>query len=179
MGGVAKGLLDAPCGRPIVARTRALVEAEGARCVLVGEHPAYAELGIPIVSDDPCASGPLAGLLALLEFTAKTEGNSGMALAIACDMPQLTPAFVHRLLTAPAAPVVAPRRWHVARGWLWEPLAARYDPNVVLASARAFALRGERRLQSLLDEVGVVPLTLEPGDDHALVDWDSPTDIVR
>lgn len=179
MGGAAKGLLHAPCGRPIVLRTRSIVEAVGAVCVLVGAHPAYAELGLSFLPDDPAGSGPLGGLLALLQLTRLTLGESGTAIAIACDMPQLTTDLIHRLLAAPPSPVVAPRRHHAERGWLWEPLIARYDPGAVLPGARAFAARGGTRLQSLLDELGASPLPPELGDAAALVDWDTPADTVR
>lgn len=177
MGGAAKGLLAAPGGQPIVVRTRSIVEALGGTCVLVGAHPAYGELDLPVLPDDPTATGPLAGLLALLAFSRRdTKKEPRSTLAIACDMPALTSDFVHRLLTAPQAPVVAPRRHRTDRGWLWEPLIARYDPDAVLPKARAFAARGGSRLQSLLDEVGASPLALEHGDDDALVDWDTPAD---
>jgi molybdopterin-guanine dinucleotide biosynthesis protein A len=179
MGGAAKGLLPAPGGRPIVLRTRSIVEAVGGVSVLVGAHPAYAELGLSVLPDDSAATGPLAGLLALLQFTWLTLGESGRALAIACDMPHLTTDLIHRLLAASSSAVVAPRRHHPERGWLWEPLIARYDPGAVLPGARAFAARGGTRLQSLLDELGASALPPELGDAAALVDWDTPADTVR
>lgn len=177
MGGAAKGLLEAPEGGAIVLRTKALVEAAGARPVLVGAHPAYRDLGLPIVPDDPSTEGPLAGLLALLAHAHASLAHAP-ALAIACDLPHLTEGLLARLLAAPPAPVVAPRRRHPDRGWLWEPLCARYDPAAMLPLARAHAASRRSRLQSLLDEAGAVPLALEPADDDALTDWDTPSDVV-
>jgi molybdopterin-guanine dinucleotide biosynthesis protein A len=177
MGGLAKGLLVAPDGAPIVLRTRRLAEAAGAVCFLVGDHPAYRELGLPVLADDPSATGPLAGLLSLLRTAA-----GGYALALACDMPQLTGDLIGRLASAPPSAVVAPRRRHRGepeKGWLWEPLCARYDTDRVLPIAERFAAEGGRRLQLLLDAAGAEPLALAPDDDHALVDWDETEHLPR
>jgi molybdopterin-guanine dinucleotide biosynthesis protein A len=162
MGGIAKGLLLAPDGAPIVQRTRRLLEEVGADCVLVGAHAGYSDLGLEMLEDDREAEGPLAGLLALLE-----RARGGTAIAIACDMPFVTTELVRRLVDAPPAPIVAPRRE------LWEPLCARYASRDVLGPARELARRGERRLQHLLDVVGARALALGPEDEDALVDWDT------
>jgi molybdopterin-guanine dinucleotide biosynthesis protein A len=185
MHGVAKGLLAAPDGSPIVLRTRRILEDLGVSCVLVGAHPAYAELGLETLADDPAAEGPLAGLLALLAHAGPRH-----ALAVACDMPLLTREIVRRLLDAPPAPVVAPRHACAVRDrdatvtggaraarLLWEPLFARYDAPVVLPIARAFAKRGGKRLQLLLDEAGAEPLPLGTSEEETLTDWDAPDDL--
>ena len=171
MGGVAKGLLVAPDGEPIVLRTRRILEAAGAECVLVGAHPAYADLGLEVIPDDPAAEGPLAGLLALLA----RASDRGAAIAVACDMPFIGRDIVRRLVEAPAAPIVAARRWAAERGRdVWEPLFARYscDPSV-LPIARAFASSGERKLQLLLDTAGARALALRPEEEAMLADWDT------
>lgn len=170
MGGLAKGLLEAPSGGPIVVRTRRLVESIGGECVLVGAHPAYAELGVGVVADDPGAEGPLAGLLALLALAGER-----VALALACDMPFLERPLLERLLHEEAgAPVVAPRRRAADKGReVWEPLFARYDARAVLPVARALAQRGERSLQALLDAAHARPLPLGPEEEAQLEDWDT------
>jgi molybdopterin-guanine dinucleotide biosynthesis protein A len=172
MGGAAKGLLLAPDGERIVERTRRLLAEAGASCVLVGEHPAYGGLGLRVIADDPSASGPLAGMLALLSFAA--EARAGHAIAVACDMPLLTADLVRRLVEAPAAAIVAPRHHDPERGWLWEPLFARYDAEAVLPVARGLVGTGRRRLQDLLDAAGARPLELTANELAALVDWDTP-----
>jgi molybdopterin-guanine dinucleotide biosynthesis protein A len=174
MGGIAKGLLEAPDGEPIVVRTKRVLERAGASSVLVGEHPAYARLGFETVADDSAATGPLAGLLALLAFSGER-----LAIAVACDMPLVDEGVVRRLvdtMRATAAPVVAPKQ--AVRGReVWEPLFAVYDAPRVLPVARAFAARGERKLQLLLDEAGARPFALSREEAEALADWDSPADL--
>jgi molybdopterin-guanine dinucleotide biosynthesis protein A len=127
-----------------------------------------------MVADDPAADGPLAGLLALLAFAGER-----LAIAVACDMPLVDEALVRRLvdtMRAADAPVVAPKR--LARGReVWEPLFAVYDAPRVRPVARAFAARGERKLQLLLDEAGARPLALSREEAEALADWDSPADL--
>lgn len=177
MGGAPKGLLLTPEGEPIIARTRRLLEDAGAGCVLVGAHPAYAGLGLETIADDPAAEGPLAGLLALLERAsggaASPQEGHRWALALACDMPFVDRELIGRLIDAPAAPIVSPRRPAVDRGRdVWEPLFARYDPAVIDV-ARAYARTGRRQLQALLDEAGARPLALDPQHEALLVDWDT------
>lgn len=169
MGGVAKGMLRGADGAPLVVRAHRILVAVGVEPVLVGSHEAYAGLGIEQLSDDPGATGPLAGLLALLE--------RGGGLAVACDMPAFTEEAIRRLVAAPPADIVAPR--HVAKDLgreVWEPLFARYSA-AVLPVARELAARGERRLQRLLDEVGATPLPLAESEETWLTDWDVPGDM--
>lgn len=169
MGGVAKGLLVGADGVPLVVRAARILAGLGIPPVLVGAHEAYQDLGLTMLADDPGAKGPLAGLLSLL--------SGGDALAIACDMPAFTTQAIQRLLAAPPASVVAPRRHARDLGReVWEPLFARYSATV-LPAAQAFATRGERRLQRLLDEVGAAPLALGPDEDAWLLDWDHPSDV--
>ena len=175
MGGIPKGLLLAPDGEPIVLRTRRLLEAAGASVLLVGTHPGYAGLGLERLSDDASATGPLAGLLALLR-----RAGGGAAIAVACDMPRLSPGLVRRLVEeAPDAPVVAPRRQVPGRGWVWDPLFARYDPRRVEPVARGLAAEGKTRLQLVLDAAGAEALDLADGQLADLIDWDSPEDLHR
>ncbi|MDF2694541.1 MAG: Molybdopterin-guanine dinucleotide biosynthesis protein MobA [Labilithrix sp.] len=178
MGGVAKGLLAAPGGEPIVVRTRRLLEEVGAHCVLVGVHPAYRDLGLETIADDSAATGPLAGILALLECAKERGADS--AIAVACDMPFIAPGPLRRLVAAPVAPIVAVRRWAEEKGRdVWEPLFARYDPQV-LPLARELAEKGMHKLQLLLDRAGARALELGPGEEATLIDWDTlPEDETR
>ena len=179
MGGAPKGLLLTPEPEgererePIVVRTRRLFEEIGAECVLVGAHPAYEHLGLETIEDDPSAEGPLAGLLALLGRVAMAPGEQRWAIAVACDMPFIERELVRRLVDAPPAPIVAPRRRAEDRDRdVWEPLFARYAPEVADV-AREYARSGGRKLQALLDRAGARPLALGPEHEGSLTDWDS------
>jgi molybdopterin-guanine dinucleotide biosynthesis protein A len=167
MGGAPKGLLRLPGGETLVQRWRALLEAEGARVVLVGAGDAYRSLGLEILEDDPPGIGPIGGLVSLLH---RAEG--GVGIAVACDMPFVTSALLGRLLAAAPAPVVAPRR-----EGRWEPLFARYDSARVLPLARAHVAGGRRALHDLLYASGAVELPLTVDEAAQLRDWDSPADV--
>ena len=167
MGGAPKGLLRMSGGETLVDRWRALLEARGAEVVLVGSGDAYRSVGLEVVQDEPSGVGPLGGLVGLLHRAASTP-----AVAVACDMPFVRPALLGRLLDAPAATVVAPRR-----EGRWEPLFARYDSPAVLPVARAHVAAGRHALHDLLYALGAVELELSPDEAAQLRDWDSPADV--
>ena len=166
MGGAAKGLLAGPDGRPIIESLRDMLTGLGLEVVLVGRDPRYDALRLQAVDDEPGGIGPLGGLIGLLR-----HAGDRLAMAIACDMPFVDAPLVGRLLGAPPAPVVAPRR-----GSLWEPLFARYEPAKVLSAARARASGGQRSLQGLLDDVGAREFPLSEEEWPRLRDWDTPSD---
>jgi molybdopterin-guanine dinucleotide biosynthesis protein A len=177
MGGVAKGLLEAPGGREtLLDRWCRLLGEAGVDVVLVGRHPAYASharaAALEVLDDDPPGVGPLGGLVALLRRAGDgTRGGDGRALAFACDMPFVSEALVARLLAAPQAPAVAPRS-----GSKWEPLCARYDAGRILPHALRHLAAGKHSLQGVLDDAGAVELPLGPGEAQQLRDWDTPED---
>jgi molybdopterin-guanine dinucleotide biosynthesis protein A len=168
MGGAPKGLLEAPDGGTLISRWRSVLLVAGVGdVVLVGRSAAYADVDLEVLDDAPRGIGPLGGLVTLL-------GRAGArpTLALACDMPFVSPELVTRLLAAPAAAVVAPRR-----AGRWEPLCARYDPVRVLPLAETRAASGEHSLQRLLDAAGAAELAPEASDAHELLDWDAPEDM--
>jgi molybdopterin-guanine dinucleotide biosynthesis protein A len=163
MGGRAKGLLVGPSGETIVGRWRRVFEGLGIPVVLVGERPEYATVGVPVLPDRGAGAGPVAGLVALL---AHAERH---AIAVACDMPYVSAALVARLVSAPDAVAVAPRR-----EGRWEPFFARYDAPRALAIAEGHA---SRSLQAVLDALGAVELALTDDEACELRDWDAPPDL--
>lgn len=172
MGGTAKGLLPAPdSGEPLVLRLRRHAESLGLRCLLVGSAPAYAGLGLPMLTDDPPGIGPLGGLRALL------MAAPGPVLALACDLPYVSPELLRRLVEA--APVAADGSGDVVaarRQDRWEPLCARYEATV-LPTLNAALQDGERSFQGLLRRLQVRELGLSAAEAAELTDWDSPDDI--
>lgn len=175
MGGVAKGLLPAPGeSASLVERLIRTVRSSGLAVpvVFVGAASAYGMHGLVALSDTPPGIGPLGGLAALLARAA-LEGRPG-ALALACDLPFITPRLVYRLLTErPEALLLAPR----SEG-LWSALTARYSVDARDAIARAIEAR-EHSLQRLFARAGsrAVELSLEESERAELVDWDRPEDI--
>lgn len=167
LGGLAKGMMLAPGGETIVDRWRRLLGKLGVAVVLVGDHAAYAHLGMERIDDEPRGIGPLGGMVGLLR-----RARRGHALALACDMPFVSEALLERLVAAASgAAVLAPRVAGV-----WEPLCAIYDAPRVLPIAVARAARGARSLQGLLDEAGAKELPLQPGEADQMKDWDTPED---
>lgn len=170
MGGAPKGLLPAPdTGEALVTRAaRCCVEA-GITPVLVGRVEAYraALPTLPVVDDDPPGCGPLGGLHALLRYARR-----GPVVALACDLPYLTPDALRALRDAPDdAPVAAPRASADAP---WEPLLARYDAARALPAVEQALADGRHGLQALLRALGVREVTLPA---RCLTDWDAPGDL--
>jgi molybdopterin-guanine dinucleotide biosynthesis protein A len=197
MAGAAKGLLPAPdTGEPLVVRLMRIASEAlpGASVVLVGDHPAYAHLSLPVISDDPPGIGPLGGLMALLSLalgagsatSALGAGTAGSApgaakeernavIALSCDLPKVTAPLLAELASyAPEAAAVAP-----FADALYQPFFARYDPAQALAAARAAHASGERSLQSVFRRLAarVVVFPLSAAAREALIDWDEPTDV--
>jgi molybdopterin-guanine dinucleotide biosynthesis protein A len=175
--GRPKGLLPAPGPVAQTLVERLVRESEGALgnvpVVLVGRRDEYASLPLPALADARSESGPLAGLVALLEH-AESVGAEAV-LALACDLPYVGRALIERLAReAPSQPALAPRT-----DGFWQPLAARYRTETALPAARA-ALGAQRlSLQNLLDTLGAKQLALRPEEAASLGDWDSPEDVQR
>lgn len=167
MGGKAKGLLRTADGVTLVERWLGLLARVGAEVVLVGASEAYAPLGLEGLQDEPAGVGPIGGLAALLR-----RGRGRPVLAVACDLPYVSAALIERLLSAPAASVVAP-----VRDGRWEPLCARYEPaRVQPVIARLLAAR-RHALQAVLDDAGALAMALSQDEEGELRDWDFPGDV--
>jgi molybdenum cofactor guanylyltransferase len=170
MGGNPKGLLVAPDGGTILARTIALVREVADEVVLVGTNAAYASFDLPVLTDAAPDAGPLGALVALLDYAGERR-----AIAIACDMPRITAELLARLAGEhDDAAIVAPRD-----GPRWSPLFARYDAPRALADARARLVAGVHSLQPLLDAMNARELVLNGEERRGLLDWDAPEDIDR
>lgn len=179
MGGVAKANLLHD-GRSILERTleacrgRAPLIPPSPRVYLVGNSAAYTAEDVERLADEPRGLGPIGGLRALLE-EARRVGVP--AVALAGDMPFLTRPLVERLFVEkPGAPLLAPRQES-----LWQPLFARYSPELALPAVDALLARGETSLQGIFGELGAQAAELELSDVEraALIDWDRPNDMNR
>ncbi len=173
MGGTPKGLLPAPDeSTTIIERTIEVCRAvePSVDVVLLGQHPAYAHLGLEQLADSPSDCGPIGGLGALT-----TRARPGRpAIVLACDMPFLTAELLQRLLTfEPRARAVAPRV-----GVHWLPTFARYEPNAALVAVQHELSRGHAAPRAVIDALGGVQLPLNAHERRQLRDWDSPADMV-
>jgi molybdopterin-guanine dinucleotide biosynthesis protein A len=169
MGGLPKGLLRTSDGVTLVERMRGLLVAAGAEVVLVGASDAYASMGLESVPDEPRGVGPLGGLASLLR-----RAGGAPTLALACDLPYVSATLLARLVSAPPAPIVAPKR-----DGRWEPLCARYDPAQVLPVIDRLLVARRHALQAVLDEARAVALPLSDAETLELHDWDVPSDVPR
>lgn len=174
MNGTPKGLLQPPSTNRTLVECLVLElrQAGFEEIVLVGRHPAYSRLDLPVVADSTRGAGPMAGLLGLVEQAARFEAEH--VVAVACDMPRLTSALLGRLSSAaPDADVVAPFRER------WEPFCARYRVAAVLPYLRGWISAGNTRLARLFEEPGLrrAFLRLDALECACLDDWDCPDDL--
>ena len=136
----------------------ALVEVTSVIVLIANDADAYASVDLPTRGDVRADAAALGGLLTALRWAQEQE-RSG-ALAVACDMPFLSPKLL-RALTERAeqhdADVVAPESGS-RRGL--EPLCAWYSTRCVPALESAIE-RGDLRLIAFHDAVRVRRIPLE------------------
>jgi len=102
MGGGDKGLRSVG-GTSILARVIAVMRPQCVGLVLNanGEPARFADLGLPVVADDvPGFQGPLAGILAGLDWIAAHHPDVRRAVTVPTDTPFLPADLVSRLETA-------------------------------------------------------------------------------
>lgn len=178
LGGVQKGLLMAP-GAPTTLIERLLGELcaalPDAPIALLGQAEAYAALGLTALADNPPGTGPLGGIVSLLEF-AEVQGARA-ALSLTCDLPRVDRALLLRLAheRSDAAALVT------TQSGIRNPLVARYAVSRALPAARDTLRRGTYSVQAVLDALGdgVAPLELSAEEEARLADWDMPEDLAQ
>ena len=140
-------------GRPLVETVARAVEDAAGSAVLVG-NPALSEfLSYPVIPDLYPGEGPLGGILTGLRHTA-----AHWNLVAACDMPELTSAFLAHLLDAAAdsdADVLMP----IGRGGQPEPLCAVYRLSARDPIQAAFDA-GVRKVTAALAGLRICHLTV-------------------
>ena len=142
-------------GRPLAVRLAEIVSTAAGSATLVGSPKKYGILGFRVIPDSLADFGPLAGLLAALD-----DSESGWNLVTACDMPNLTEAFVRFLLEEARrsnADIVLPQD---AEGRA-EPLCAAYSLSCREA-IRAAVERGVHKMTDAFTDLRVRHLL--PGD---------------
>ncbi len=137
-----KALLPFRGGTLVEAVAAAVAEAAG-RVTLIGDPERYGCFGLPVVADRYPGWGPLAGIHAAL-----TLDQADWNLVVACDMPELTPAFLRSLLEAAeaaGADCLLPKS-----AGLPEPLCAVYHRRI-LPVIQAAMERGVRKVTTGLE----------------------------
>jgi molybdopterin-guanine dinucleotide biosynthesis protein A len=105
MGGGDKGLKTIR-GLPLIARVAVILRPQCDSLLVSanGETARFARFGLPVVVDDIDGfAGPLAGILAGLDFIATQQPQAAFAASVATDTPFLPADLVERLHTARSA----------------------------------------------------------------------------
>jgi molybdopterin-guanine dinucleotide biosynthesis protein A len=116
------------------------------------EDPEWTTRGLPVVPDEIPGAGPLGGI-----YTAIVRSPRDRTLVVACDMPFLSGALLHRLAAVQDADVVIPRH---AKGY--EPLCAIYS-RACAEDIRDRLARGINEASRLPAGVRVTELDIDEG----------------
>jgi molybdopterin-guanine dinucleotide biosynthesis protein A len=143
-------------GATILSRAIARLRPQCARMLLNanGDPSRFADTGLPVVADDvPDFAGPLAGILAGLDWTAAHAPDIAYVVSVPGDCPFLPHDLVARLHRARAAsglPLACARsgEWRHPVVGLW-PVALRADLR------RALTVDGLRKIESWTARHGV------------------------
>ena len=155
--GVDKALVPLD-GRPMVEHVRAALEEVTAECWLSVRHGQQPPLdGLPVVRDD--GRGPLGGIASGL---ARLGDGRAALLAVACDMPRVSPPMLRALIDAledsdaavavvDGIPQVACAVWSSRRAGIAAELVASgaAAPRALLDRARVTVVPGERWREEL------------------------------
>jgi molybdopterin-guanine dinucleotide biosynthesis protein A len=160
-------------GSQVIGGTSIASRVAGALCSVANpvlEVGRGSGLGLPVVEDD--AQGPLAAFFAgAVEL--ERRGCRGPILAVACDLPFITPALL-KLVTESLGPYDA--ALPVQEG-LDQPLAACYSQKAVQAAGELLS-DGSRSLKALIEVIQVVRISPEEwtkvAPAEALFDVDTP-----
>ena len=133
-------------GRPLVAWPLAAAAAAGLEAVVVAKPgSALPPLDVPVWEEPEAPAHPLTGLVAALERA------GGPVVALACDMPVVTPELIARL--AAARGVAAPPG---------EAFPARYEPSALPVLQEGLAR--EEAVRAVLAELGAAPVEADPAE---------------
>ena len=159
MGGGDKGLREVG-GRTIIARVVARLgpQCDGLVLNANGDPARFGTLGLPVVPDDvPGFAGPLAGILAVLDWAAANRPDIAYVASTAADTPFLPDDLVARLHAGrvaadrPLACAASGDRTHPVAA-LW-PVASRHDLR------RAVVEEGERRVGRWTARYGIATVS--------------------
>jgi molybdenum cofactor guanylyltransferase len=164
-------------GLPLLARVAAILrpQCDSSLVSANGETARFAQFGLPVVVDEiEGFAGPLAGILAGLDFIATQQPQAVFAASVATDTPFLPADLVERLhaaRSAAGADIACARS-----GGATHPVIALWPIGIRAALRRALIDKGLRKVDRFMARYNVVyadwPLTPfdpffninEPGD---------------
>jgi molybdopterin-guanine dinucleotide biosynthesis protein A len=159
-------------GVPMLARVLAAVRASGLRVVIVGRPDVAAIVGddgLPRIADDAPGNGPLGGIATALRVT------GGSLLAVACDMPLMTPDAL--LWLAGQTPLAAHRDGVITlNGGRYEPLFSIYS-HAALPLIESLLARRERALRALIAAGDFLHIEAPPTIVPALANINTPEEL--
>lgn len=130
-------------GRPLVEWVLDALRAQGTEIVIsANDHlTTYAAFGHPVVRDAlPGYAGPLAGVLAAMQYLDREQMGGEWVASVPCDTPYLPDDLIVRLLAAADTAEAAVAVVHGKR----QPTVAIYRRRV-LSGLRRYLQSGERR----------------------------------
>ena len=133
-------------GRPLLAHVIDRVAPQVAGIILNanGDPARFAAFGLPVVADPlPDYPGPLAGVLAALDWAAAERPGVATVLSVPGDGPFLPADLVARLMAALRAAGV-PMACAASGGWTHPPIALW--PVALRGALRAALLAGEKKI---------------------------------
>ncbi len=179
MGGGDKPLRSV-AGRTILSRVIARLgpQCDGLILNANGDPARFADAGLPVVADTvPDFAGPLAGILAALDYAAANRPEVAFVASAAADTPFLPRDFVSRLHTAreaagtPLACAESGGRTHPVNA-LW-PIAMRQDLR------RALVEEDIRKIDVFTARHGVASAAWEIGPFDPFFNANAPEDLVE
>jgi molybdopterin-guanine dinucleotide biosynthesis protein A len=172
--GRTKALIELD-GVPMARRVAdALAQAGCGSVIAYGGDPVVLEpLGIPVLPDRHPGSGPLGGVLGVLELVAESDLHIDGVFVVACDLPALRSGDLGGM-------VDALRRHHdvdvvVARTARIEPTCAIWRPRATERLREVFE-SGERALHRAIERLESCTVEVEPG---AVRNINTPDDLDR
>ncbi len=173
-----------------MGRTKALIEIDGvpmadwvaaalrgAGCISVvaygGDPVELEQLAMPVLPDRYPGTGPLGGVLGVLELFAASDLVVGGVFIVACDLPALSAADLTTMVgsarACPDADVVVARTSEI------EPTCAIWNPLAIDQVRRCFD-EGERALHTTIGRLASVEVDIAP---VALQNINTPEDLDR
>jgi molybdopterin-guanine dinucleotide biosynthesis protein A len=165
-------------GVPMLARVLRALSVTGAPCLVAAgarsPDALAADADVHVVYDEHPGEGPLAALA-----SASAAIHTPFFFAVAGDMPYIDAAFIGRVVAAAEAAQWPDATVPSRENGTLEPLAALYRRDPWVTSARAALAKHRRNVSAALDGLRVAYYRIEPEDEPALANVNTPSDYER